>query len=190
MMMRVDDDAALLEACRAGDAAGWEALIRRYQRLIYAIPRRAGLNDDLAAEVFQRVCVILFEHLDRIERPERLGAWLATTARRESWRLLRHERATTILVDNDDDDELAQLADPAPLPDEMLERQERQQAVRRAVTGLDRRSRTLMALLFYHSEPASYAEIAATLGIPEGSVGPTRARCLRKLQRALTPFEL
>lgn len=183
--MRADDDAALVRACRQGDPEAWEALVRRYQRLIYAIPRRAGLSDDLAAEVFQRVWVTLIEHLHRIEQPERIGAWLATTARRESWRQLRRERVTTTLDAGDDDDETARLADSAPLPDEVIERLERQQAVRRAVAGLDERCRSLLTMLFYRGEPPPYAEIAATLGVPEGSIGPTRARCLQKLRQAL-----
>jgi RNA polymerase sigma factor (sigma-70 family) len=141
--------------------------------------------------VFQRVCVILFEHLDRIERPERLGAWLATTARRESWRQLRLARATVPLIGEGDDadEELAQQADPAPLPDEMLERLERQQAVRVALAELDERCRALLTYLFYRAEPPPYAEIAAALGVAEGSIGPTRARCLRKLQQALEQLE-
>lgn len=182
--MDADDDAALLRACRAGNPDAWVALVRRYQRLIYAIPRRAGLSDDLAAEVFQRVCVALFEHLDRIEQPERVGAWLATTARRESWRELRRAQAVTPL-DPDGGGETARLPDPAPLPDEVIERLERQHAVRRALAGLDERCRTLLSLLFFRPAPPPYAEIAEALGVPEGSIGPTRARCLQKLQRAL-----
>ncbi len=184
--MAPDENTALLEACRSGDPQAWETLIRRYQRLIYAIPRRAGLSEDQAAEVFQRVCVTLFEHLDRIDRPERLSAWLATTARRESWRQLRRERATSSLDTSDDDDnEVIQLADSALLPDELIEQAERQHGVRLAMAELNDRCRNLLTMLFYQAEPQPYAEIAAALGIPEGSIGPTRARCLRKLQEIL-----
>ncbi len=185
-----ESDEALLRACRQGDPAAWERLIRRYQRLIYAIPRRAGLSDDLAAEVFQRVCVTLVEHLHRIERPDRLGAWLATTARRESWRQLRSHSSTTGALEGDEGDEaLAMLPDPALLPDEVLERLERQHAVRRAIATLDERCRTLLTLLFYTPEPPSYAAIAQSLGIPEGSIGPTRSRCLQRLRQALEQLE-
>jgi RNA polymerase sigma factor (sigma-70 family) len=182
------DDASLLWACRAGNATAWEVLVRRYQRLIYAIPRRAGLSQDQASEVFQRVCLTLLEHLDRIAQPERLGAWLATTAQRESWRLARRERATQPLGD-DEDEGVTELPDPALLPQEVLERLERQHQVRQALATLDLRSRTLLSMLFLRPEPATYAEIAGTLGIPEGSIGPTRARCLQKLRRALEAVE-
>jgi RNA polymerase sigma factor (sigma-70 family) len=73
-----------LQACRRGDEAAWEALVERYQRLIYTIPRRAGLDKDQAAEVFQEVFTTLFEKLETIEQPERLQAWLVTTARRKA----------------------------------------------------------------------------------------------------------
>lgn len=184
--MPTDDDAALLRACREGDPEAWEALVRRYQRLIYAIPRRAGLSDDLAAEVFQRVCVTLIEHLDRITQPERLSAWLTTTARRESWRQLRAQRATLTLATGEDAaDALHDLPDDAFLPDELVERAEQQHSVRLALAELDERCRDLLHLLFYRNEPPPYAEIAAALNMPAGSIGPTRARCLQKLQRIL-----
>jgi RNA polymerase sigma factor (sigma-70 family) len=186
VLMPTDDTAALLRDCRKGDPAAWETLIRRYQRLIYAIPRRAGLSDDQANEVFQRVCVALFEHLDRIDRPDRLGAWLATTARRESWRQLRRERDTTSLDMRDDDDNpVMQITDGALLPDELVEQAERQHAVRLALLDMDKRCRSLITMLFYQDEPPPYAEVAAALGVPTGSIGPTRARCLRKLQQIL-----
>lgn len=184
-----DDNAALLSACRAGDPEAWEHLIRRYQRLIYAIPRRAGLSEEDAGEVFQRVCIVLFRNLERIDRPERLGAWLATTARRESWRQLRGLRVAESLDQSDDDGEAMQVADGALLPDEVLDQLERQQEVRLAVRELNERCRRLVILLFYQPEPPSYAAIAAALGVPEGSIGPTRARCLRKLQLLLEERE-
>ncbi len=185
-----ESDEVLLRACRLGDPAAWERLVRRYQRLIYAIPRRAGLNADLSAEVFQRVWVMLLEHLDRIERPERLSAWLVTTARRESWRQLRAQSSAVALPEGYEDEEaLGALPDPALLPDEVLERLERQHTVRRAIATLDERCRELLTLLFYRPEPPSYAAIAQSLGMPEGSIGPTRSRCLQRLRQALERLE-
>lgn len=184
--MRADDDAELVRACQRGDATAWETLVRRYQRLIYAIPRRAGLDEDGAAEVFQRVCVVLLENLAKIEQPERISAWLATTARRESWRQMRRVQATDSLDgEGEASSAVMQIPDTALLPDEVIERIERQHAVRRAMEALDERCRTLLTLLFYHSDPPPYSDIAARLGIPEGSIGPTRARCLHKLRRVL-----
>src|SRR5215213_2482773 len=83
-----DSDLQLVLACRRGDQLAWEKLIRRYQRLIYAIPLRAGLDEDQAAEIFQDVFTTLFQKLNDIEDPERLHAWLVTTARRKTWRTI------------------------------------------------------------------------------------------------------
>lgn len=178
------DDAALVGACRAGDPGAWELVIRRYQRLIYSVPLRAGLGEDAAAEVFQRVFALLFEKLDTITQPDRLRSWLVTTARRETWALSRREERTVALpqAQHEDDAPGADLPDPGLLPGEALERMERQQIVRQALAALDERCRTLLQLLFFHPDPPPYTEVAAALGTSAGSIGPTRARCLEKLR--------
>src|SRR4030095_704763 len=117
-------DKQLLLACRRRDESAWEALVNRYQRLIYSIPRRSGLDEDQSAEVFQEVFTTLFEKLDRIEEPDRLHAWMVTTARRKTWRFissrqgLRQSRA----VDSESEaqEQLSTIPDNAPLPDEVL----------------------------------------------------------------------
>ena len=182
-----DSDLQLVLACRRGDQLAWEKLIRRYQRLIYAIPLRAGLDEDQAAEIFQEVFTTLFQKLNDIEEPERLQAWLVTTARRKTWRTISkaHVRRRSDVNADLPADEAAAIRDEAPLPDEQLLILEEQHRIRTAVSLLDERCRTLLQMLFYRSEPPSYAELAASLGIPEGSIGPTRARCLAKLLRIL-----
>ncbi|MEJ5246492.1 RNA polymerase sigma factor [Caldilinea sp.] len=183
------DDAALVDACRRGDAAAWEALVYRFQRLIYAIPRRAGLDDEGCADVFQRTFALLVEHLDRISQPERVRAWLVTTARRETQRALQRTARIQPLVHETQEEATEEsspsLVDPAPLPDEMVAELEEQHIVRTALAKLDERCRQLLTLLFYSSEPATYEEISAQIGAPVGSIGPTRARCLKKLERLL-----
>lgn len=176
-------DVKLLQACRHGDAAAWETLVTRYQKLIYTIPRRAGLDEDDAADVFQEVFTTLFEKLDTIEQPERLHAWLVTTARRKTWRVISRRRMLQQQSDPDEagESEFENLPANTPLPDEILVRLEDQHRVRTCLAALDERCRNLLTLLFYRDEPPPYAEIAATLGTSEGSIGPTRARCLKKL---------
>ena len=176
-------DKELLISCRRGDESSWQALVDRYQRLIYAIPRRAGLNEDQAGEVFQEVFVTLFEKMNEINEPDRLHAWLVTTARRKTWRLLSKERSST--KTGDADDEVLAVVDSAPLPDETLVRLEEQHRIRTALEDLDPRCRELLTMLYYQIEPPPYSEIAAALGTPEGSIGPTRARCLKKLMKLL-----
>jgi RNA polymerase sigma factor (sigma-70 family) len=184
-MERSDRDLVL--ACQRGDETAWEALVRRYQRLIYTIPRRAGLGDDLAAEVFQEVFTTLFEKLDELENPEKLKAWIVTTARRKTWRLFSRENRTEGFEDAEEESnlELNKLPDSSPLPDELLLQLEEQHRVNAAVSTLDERCRNLLTLLFYREEPPPYSEIAAQIGTTEGSIGPTRARCLQKLLRLL-----
>ena len=180
-------DKELLISCRRGDESSWQALVDRYQRLIYAIPRRAGLNEDLASEVFQEVFVTLFEKMNEINEPDRLHAWLVTTARRKTWRLVSKERAShsTNAGDGDAGDEVLAVVDNALLPDETLVRLEEQHRIRTALTDLDPRCRQILTMLYYQAEPPPYSDVATAMGMPEGSIGPTRARCLKKLLKLL-----
>jgi RNA polymerase sigma factor (sigma-70 family) len=181
-------DKQLLLACRDGDQTAWERLINRYQRLIYAIPRRAGLDEDDSAEVFQDVFATLFQKLNDIDDPNRLQAWLVTTAKRKTWRRIAKARQWQQVSDLDDESEedlLAKIPADAPLPDEELMILEQQHQVRTAFAGLDTRCRQLLEMLFYADAPPSYSEIAASLRTSEGSIGPTRARCLQKMLRLL-----
>jgi RNA polymerase sigma factor (sigma-70 family) len=184
-------DADLVQRCRAGEQPAWNMLVRRYQRLIYTVPRRAGLSEDQAADVFQVVFSRLFEHLDRLADPTRLQAWLVTTAKRESLRLVEQSRRIVDLTpaggDPDDagGDPLDRFAADTPLPEQLLGDLQQQDRLRRAVVQLDERSRRFVELLFLQDEPLPYSEIAARLGIAEGSIGPTRARCLDKLRTIL-----
>jgi len=179
-------DRQLLAACRRGDEEAWEKLVRRYQRLIYTIPHRAGLDESEAAEVFQEVFTTLFQKLDDIDQPDRLQAWLVTTARRKTWRIISRTRSLVqASYDDEADDALLELPDNTPLPDEVVGKLEEQHRVRAAVAELDDRCKKLLTMLYYETEPPAYSMIAATLGTPEGSIGPTRARCLKKLARIL-----
>ena len=181
-----ESDLQLVLACRRGDQLAWERLIQRYQRLIYAIPLRAGLDEDHAAEIFQDVFTTLFEKLNDIEQPEKLQAWLVTTTRRKTLHAVSQAKVRQLAhVDTDDPPHVATLIDEAPLPDEQLLILEEQHRIRVALSSLDQRCKTLLQMLFYLPEAPSYAEIAAALVIPEGSIGPNRARCLAKLLRLL-----
>ncbi len=185
------NDADLVAMCREGRQAAWSTLVRRFQRLVYTVPRRAGLSDEQAADVFQFTFSRLFEHIDRLDNGARVHAWLVTTAKRETLRLLEQSRRVVDLAGptGDDDsaaeDPLSRFPDPAPLPEAMLGELQEQDRVRRALERLEPRHRQLIELLFLQDEPPPYAEIAARLGIAEGSIGPTRARALDKLRHLL-----
>lgn len=186
------DDATLVARCLRGDAGGWHALVQRYQRLIYAVVRRAGLDEHTAADVFQTVFSRLIEYLPRISQPERLRAWIVTTARRETLRTLEHGRRRVSMTRRDDDGGPDResiedtLADPAPLAEEALAELQQLDRLRHAMDRLDARCRELLALVFRDDdERLPYDEVARRLAIPQGSIGPTRARCLDKLRRLL-----
>ena len=157
--------------------------MERYQRLIYTIPRRAGLDENRASEIFQRVFAKLVANIHRIEQPERIQAWLVTTAKRETYRMVDKEKRFASA--GGDISEQESLPDHAALPDEMVMQLEEQNSVRLAVETVGDKCRRLLTLLFYQKEPLPYSDVARELGIAEGSIGPTRARCLQKVQKAL-----
>ncbi|MDQ3750475.1 MAG: sigma-70 family RNA polymerase sigma factor [Acidobacteriota bacterium] len=181
-------DEELVAGCRQGDEEAWSLLAARYQRLLYAIPRRAGLDEDAAADILQQTFLKLLENLPKIQQPAQIHAWLVTTARRETLYFLRQrKKAPQVSLDAGEDDEFKEKEFSAAelLADEVLFEMERQHRVRTAVTNLDERCRNLITLLFYQQAQIPYSEIARILGISEGSIGPTRARCLQKLLERL-----
>ncbi|MBT9598076.1 MAG: sigma-70 family RNA polymerase sigma factor [Vitreoscilla sp.] len=188
-------DAQLVHRCRAGDELAWQTLVHRYRRLVFTVPRRAGLSDHDAADVFQNCFSTLFEHLGDLDQPDRLNAWLVTTARRETLRVLqrtpRHARLDTLGADAEDGDSGARgVADEnAVLPPDRLAALQTQDRLRRAMDGLDKRSRELLTYLYLVDPPLSYEEIAERMGMALGSIGPTRTRCLDKLRRLCEAIE-
>ncbi len=178
------DVAPLVRRAAAGDKAAWEGLVDQFSRLLWAMTRDFRLAEVDAADVVQATWLRLLEHIDRIEYPERIGSWLATTARHEC---LRHIAASKKLTPVDDHDIV--FSGPAAHQPEIEERllaEERAQAVRAAVATLPTRSQRLLELLIA-DPPVSYTEISAQLGLPVGSIGPTRGRCLERLRLILRP---
>lgn len=186
-----DEDAALIARCRQGEAAAWSALVKRHQRLVYAVVMRIGLDQHSAADVFQTVFERLLKHLPRIVDPTRLQGWMAVTAKREALLHLRRSRRTVSMSRDDDDSAGAQdsewdFADDAPLPGDALEELQQLDSLRHALDRLDERSRSFLLLLFRaDDEKLGYDEIARQMGMPVGSIGPTRARCLEKLRKLM-----
>lgn len=181
-------DPELIAACLEGDHEAWEALLARYRRLIYSIPLKSRLSSDDAADIFQSVCLKLYEKLDTLRNHEKISSWLITTTARASWRVSARQRKEQQAFSVDDEgvsDSLAELATTAPLADEERELLERQQIIREGVESLPARCRDLITMLFYQKDELSYAEIARRMNMPVPSVGPTRARCLEKLKKLL-----
>jgi RNA polymerase sigma factor (sigma-70 family) len=166
----------LVPAAASGDQAAWNELVDRFQGLVWATARSFRLSLADAADVAQTTWLRLVENLDRIREPERLGAWLATTARREA---LRHLRLHGRELPSDEADLFeAPLDDPLEVA---LLTEERDTALWGAFAQLSERCQTLLRLLVAEDEP-SYEAIGAALDMPIGAIGPTRMRCLDKLR--------
>ena len=181
-------DPEIVAACLDRDSLAWEALILRYQRLIYSIPIRMGFSTVDAADVFQSVCVTLLERLPTLRNHEKISSWLMTTTTRECWRVAAQWKRESPLDRRDPEDafdRLNELPGNAPLADEERELLEQQQIVRQAILALPDRCRKLISLLFYNKDDLSYTDVARLMKMPVASVGPTRARCLEKLRKSL-----
>jgi len=172
-------DRELVAGCRRGDREAWSVLLARYERLIWSVPHRYRLPDHERADVFQTACVRLLEHLPRLRNRDSIASWLLTTTARICWERTRRERRRAAAD--------PRIAGPSgvPAPHEIVEELEEQALVRAALFRLPDRCRRIVELTFLVIPTPSYREIAEELGIPEGSIGPTRARCLRKLKRIL-----
>jgi RNA polymerase sigma factor (sigma-70 family) len=171
----------LVRSAAEGDRCAWERLVDQYERLIWSITRDFKLIESDAADVAQVTWLRLLEHIDGIEQPERVGSWLATTARHEC---LRSLAASKRVVLGHEEDTLEGVAAAEPELDEGLLAAERAQTVRAALSCLPQHWQQLIELLMA-DPPVSYTEISDQLGVPVGSIGPTRARCLAKLREHL-----
>lgn len=180
----VQTDEELIKACRAGDETAWETIVYKYQNLLYSIPRRAGLSQDLAADVLQEVFMTLFEKLETLEKPEFLRAWLVTTAQHKTFHLISREtrgRPKSI----DENESFQEISDSRALPDETLIQLEKERQIEAALESLEERCRRLLTMLYLEPNPLPYTDVAEILKIPLGGIGPTRARCLKKLVKLL-----
>jgi RNA polymerase sigma factor (sigma-70 family) len=175
-------DWELILACRRGDSAAWEQLVDRYERLVYSIPLNWGLSRDDAADVAQHCFIALMDALDAFTPDVRLGGWLATVARRQTWRA--HEAGKrTVSAERDDALPPALLADTSD--GDARKAREQVEWLHGGLANLDERCRGLLLALYFDADQPAYAEVAARLGMPVGSIGPTRARCLARLRELL-----
>jgi len=169
-------DPELVRACQGGDQRAWRLLIERYGRLVYSIPRRYGLSEADADDVFAAVWAIVFNKLDQLRDLSRLSAWLITATHRESWRVGKQQRYEHLD---------ARIADVGSPQDHEAERWEQQHLVRLGLEQLGGRCKDLLEALFLEPGEPSYETVAQRLGMTLGSIGPTRARCFKKLQDIL-----
>lgn len=169
----------LVRAARAGDQAAWDAIVDRFTTLLWGVARAHRLGQADAADVVQTTWLRLVEHLDDIHDPDRVAGWLATTARHECLRVLRHagrERVGSL------DDTATEVVDElAPALDAGLLEQDRDRVLWTCFGRLSERCQHLLRVLMVTERPV-YTEVAEALGMPIGSIGPTRMRCLDRLR--------
>lgn len=179
MMVAMRDDPVvvdLVERARDGQQVAWDQIVQRYAPLVWSMCRRYDLSGQDAEDVGAAVWLRLVERLGTIREPAALPGWIATTARNECLYLLRGRRRQIPV----DDERFPDQAGPAS--DEWLLREERRIALRAAFEQLSESCQRLLSLLFA-DPPIPYSEIGARLGMPVGSIGPNRQRCLMALRR-------
>ena len=175
----------LVAAAAAGHQGAWAGLVERFAPLIASVTRRYRLPPSDAGDVQQTVWLRLVEHIGDLREPRALPGWIATTTRNEAQRVVSARRRVHLV----DPQVQSRLDRPSHVDlDGELLRRETQAAVHAGLNELRSDHRDLLTLLFADAE-LSYRQISRTLGIPTGSIGPTRARSLRKLH-ATTPIRL
>ena len=167
-------DTDLVRQCLTGDQGAWSELIDRYQRLIYSVARTLSQSSEDAADVFQQVCLELYQRLPELRDAESLPAWLITVTRRQAAAVLKSHKT------------LLPLRDEYPALADQIRSIENEHLVETAMLDLPERCRQLINLLYLHPFSLSYSAVAERLGVPVSSIGPTRARCLAKLRKLLS----
>ena len=169
----------LVLRARDGDERAWAALVERYAPLIWSLCRRYRLDATDTADVGQTVWLLLVNQLGKIREPAALAGWLATTTRRECARVLNRAQMPHVARHEPDAENIPD--GETETIEQGLLAAERHAALRDAFTQLPPRDQRLIALLI-EDPPVPYAEISTKLGIPVGSIGPNRRRCLGKLR--------
>ena len=175
-------DERLVKECLQGNQDAWNAMLKRYGKLIHSVPSRYGLSREDAGDIFQQVCMQLLEALPDIRDPKNLGAWLIkVTARRCFQWVARERRFQSFDFEGQADEGSTGLE----MPEAKLHELERRRILHDAVSEVPPRCRELIRLLFFEASAIPYKELAKTLGIAQGSIGFIRMRCLKRLKKGL-----
>jgi RNA polymerase sigma factor (sigma-70 family) len=178
------EDAALFGGLVSRDPGAWSRLIDRFGPLVKTVALRAGARGPDLDDVLQATWATLLKHAPAIEKPASLSSWIATTASREAWRQKQRRQQ----LEGAGEARARALGRPdleSPEPEFDLIELERAQVLRDGLAELGERCRALLEALFLAREAPAYADLARQLGLPIGSLGPTRARCLAKLEALL-----
>ena len=175
-------DAKLVRECLRGNEDAWAALIDKYKNLIFSIPIKRGFSEPDAADVFQRVCLLLLAELGGLRDPQALPMWLIRVTSRECSQWSRRERPHAS-AEPIEEEPAALAGDKGP--EQLLAELSEEQSLRDALRSLSPQCRQLIEMLFYEPETRPYQAVASSLGLATGSIGFTRAKCLERLRRQL-----
>lgn len=184
-LTRIRRDAStqeLLDACRAGDESAWNLLVDRYEGLVWSTALEIGLDEDDAGDVFQYVWIELHRSLLRLRNAQSLPKWLMVATRRQAYKVAARRRRPLVSIDAEDG---PLLLDPDNLPDERVVASENRRRLEDALARLGDKEATLLRLLFLDPSRPSYEDISTRTGLAVGSIGPIRARYLKKLRSLL-----
>lgn len=172
-----------MERCRNKDQVAWKQLVDNFANLVYSITAKYSLSEDDKGDVFQATFQSLYTNLDRIESVQALPRWIAVTASNHCLVVIRNRRDHVQMV-NDERDLGEVLAAEGASAEEESVRASQAYAVRKALVELGGKCTELLQAI-YLDENAGYEHAVKKLGLPMGSLGPTRARCLEKLKKIL-----
>ena len=183
----------LVQRCLNGNARAWQQLVDRYSRLVHSVPVRHGLTPAEVDDVGQEVFLALAQYLHQVEDPERIPGWLVTTARRLSWRAIQKRKREAPAVEADLSEAFpARVAESSvttmPSMSELSDGWGRQEVLAEGLQRMGERCRSLITMVFLDQDEPSYDDISEELGMPKGSIGPTRNRCLKQLRSILEGF--
>ncbi|MFN0071126.1 MAG: RNA polymerase sigma factor [Chloroflexota bacterium] len=176
-------DSDLVAACRNGRPGAWDQIVRRYAKLVYAVARRYGLNEDEVADVFQTVCLELWEHLDSVRDATVLRRWLVVVASRKAWQVRKSRDRWITGVTEESAEPLVSALSLSP--EEVAVAHSDAEQMRLVLERLAPRDRELIWYLFFDPSSPSYDVIAQRLGVSPETVGSLRTRCLRRLRWVL-----
>jgi RNA polymerase sigma factor (sigma-70 family) len=175
-------DEWLVKECLRGNEDAWNAILEKYQKLIYSVPIRYGLSVTDAGDIFQQVCVDVLESLTHLREPRSLAAWLIRIASHRCLQWTGRERRFQSF-------DFEAMADAGPVtretPDTVLHDLARGQAVHEAIAEIPARCQELIRMLFFEAPAIPYEQVALKLGIAKGSIGFIRMRCLTRLRTKL-----
>jgi RNA polymerase sigma factor (sigma-70 family) len=177
-------DAELVRRARSGDAAAWEQIVDRHQSLLWWLARQFRLNTEDAADVVQLTWLKCLEHLDQLTDVEALGGWLSTICRRECLRLTGRRGQEVLVSELEEDQHQVGVTGPSWLgddPGDVVARRDERAGLLEAIERLPPRPRAVLKALMT-DDGIGYAQVAERLGVPIGSLGPTRNRALARLR--------